>query len=82
MKYRSKPVEVEAVQFISDDYGNLCAIGELGVKPIIKSNPLRLEINTDEGNLIAMPGNYIVKDSIGRLVIYHHSIFEKIYERI
>lgn len=82
MKYRSKPIEVEAVQFIDDDYGNLCAIGELGIKPIIKNNPLRLEINTGEGNLIVTPGNYIVKDSIGRLVIYNHSIFEKIYERI
>lgn len=82
MKYRSKPVEVEAVQFIDDDYGNLCAIGELGIKPIIKTNPLRLEINTNEGNLIVMQGNYIVKDSTGRFVIYHHSIFEKIYERI
>ena len=82
MKYRKKPVVVEAVQFIDDDYGTLCAIGSLGLKPIIKQNPLRIEIETLEGVMVASKGDYIIKGVNGEFYPCKPDIFEKTYNCI
>lgn len=80
MKYRKKPVVIEAVQFIDDDYGNLCAIGSLGLKPNVLYDPLRLEIETLEGTMIASIGDWIIKGVNGEFYPCKPDIFEKTYE--
>lgn len=82
MRYRKKPVEIEAVQFVDDDYGTLCALGHLGLKPIIKQNPLRLEIETLEGIMTASQGDYIIKGVNGEFYPCKSNIFEKTYDAI
>lgn len=85
MKYRKKPVIIEAVQFIDDDYGTLCAIGNLGLKPVIKTNKSgepKLSIQTLDREMIASIGDYIIKEVNGEFYPCKPDIFEKIYERI
>lgn len=82
MKYRKKPIIIEAVQFIDDDYGTLCALGSLGLKPNIKKDPLRIEIETLEGIMTASQGDFIIKGINGEFYPCKPDIFEKTYERI
>lgn len=82
MKYRKKPVIIEAVQFLDDDYGNLCAIGGLGLKVKVLYNPLRIEIDTLEGIKTASQGDYIIKGVNGEFYPCKRDIFEKDYEKI
>lgn len=66
MKYREKPVEIEAVQF-ADDPDTLIKINDgLGLDPVNVSyedpdNPV-LKIPTRAGIVFAHIGDYIVKD--------------------
>jgi hypothetical protein len=82
MKYRKKPVEIEAIRFAGDSYGDLCAIGHLGLKPKILHDPLRLEIKTLEGIMTARIGDYIIKGVNGEFYPCKPDIFEKTYERV
>lgn len=80
MRYRKKPIIIEAVQFVDDDYGTLCAIGSLGLKPNILYNPLRIEIHTLEGTIAANKGDWIIKGINGEFYPCKPDIFEKTYE--
>lgn len=82
MKYRKKPVEVEAVQFTDDDYRTLASIGSMGLKPDVKYYPLRMEIETLEGVMTAHLGDYIIKDVNGEFYPCKPDIFEKTYEEV
>ena len=82
MQYRKKPVVIEAVQFTDDDYGTLCAIGHLGLEPIVKHNPTRIEIETLEGVMVASVGDYIIKGVNGEFYPCKPDIFEKTYEPV
>lgn len=81
MKYRKKPVEVEAVQFTDDDYGTLVSIGSMGLKLDVKYHPLRMEIKTLEGVMTANLGDYIIKGVNGEFYPCKPDIFEKTYEK-
>lgn len=81
-KYRKKPVIIDAIQFTDDDYGTLCAIGSLGLKPKILRNPLRLEIKTLEGTMYAQQGDYIIKGVKGEFYPCKPDIFEQTYEEV
>ena len=82
MKYRKKPVEVEAVQFTDDNYGILVSIGSMGLKPDVKYRPLRMEIETLEGVMTANLGDYIIKGVNGEFYPCKPDIFEKTYEKV
>lgn len=83
MKFRKKPVVIEAVlwngtqvsevtEWISDALHN-DTIMRFGDKVIIK---------TLEGNMIANPGDYIIKGVKGELYPCKPDIFEQTYEPI
>lgn len=78
MKYRKKPVVIEAIKFIGNDYGTLVALGSLGLKPVIEDN--RLVIETLEGVMSANVGDYIIKGVNGEFYPCKPDIFEKTYE--
>ena len=80
MKYREKPVTIEAVQFIDEDYGNLCAIGNLGVKPTVLHNPLRLELGTLESAITVNKYDYIIKEASGEFCPCTPAEFNEKYE--
>ncbi|MES5423285.1 hypothetical protein ABVL66_12100 [Lacticaseibacillus paracasei] len=84
MKYRKKPVEIEAVQF-ADDPDTLIKINDvLGLDPVNVSyedpdNPV-LKIPTLEGVMTAQVGDYIVKGVHGEFYPCKPDIFEETYE--
>lgn len=80
MKYREKPVTIEAVQFIDEDYGNLCAIGNLGVKPTVLHNPLRLEFGSPERRVTVKLYDYIIKEANGEFCTCTPAEFNEKYE--
>lgn len=81
MKYRKKPVVIEAIQFI-DDADRIIEIQEfLGGDTIVISyedNPY-MYIETLEGTMKASVGDYIIK---GEFYPCKPDIFEETYEEV
>lgn len=86
MKYRKKPVVIEAVRFngSSTDIGaiqNWMDGGECPCYPRVSTCDLRtLEIETLEGTMTAKPGDYIIKGVNGEFYPCKPDIFEATYE--
>lgn len=85
MKYRKKPVFIEAVQF-KDTEESILELSELGLDPVRidyanLSNPL-LKIETLEGLMIATEGDYIIKDVQGEFYSCKQEIFKETYEKV
>ncbi|AYO92169.1 TPA: hypothetical protein VJZ89_001235 [Streptococcus pyogenes] len=88
MKYRKKPVEVEAFQWYGDIRQKedpewiISAISEerawIEVDKVVNSPVLR--INTLEGVMTANQGDYIIKDVAGEFYPCKPDIFEQTYE--
>lgn len=85
MKYRKKPVVVEAVQF-ADTEESILKLSELGLDPVRidyadLDNPI-LKIETLEGVMIATEGDYIIKGAQGEFYPCNPAIFSETYEEI
>ena len=88
MKYRKKPVEIEAVQFISIDHGfnerpdwlNKAIYKDEKVK--FFGTPNKLDIETLEGTMQASPGDFIIRGVNGEFYPCKPDIFEKTYEEV
>lgn len=84
MKYRKKPVVVNAIQFLDDvDVMNQLQ-EELGIDPVrvdykYLKHPV-LKIETLEGMMIANVGDYIIKGVNGEFYPCKPDIFKKTYE--
>lgn len=85
MKYRKKPVIIEAIQF-EDNSDRIIEIHEfmggdtIRVNYEDKDNPY-LKIETLEGTMKASVGDYIIKGVNGEFYPCKPDIFEKTYER-
>lgn len=86
MKYRKKPVIIEAIQF-EDNSDRIIEIHEfmggdtIRVNYEDKDNPY-LTIETLEGTMKASVGDYIIKGVNGEFYPCKPDIFEKTYERV
>lgn len=85
MKYRKKPVEIEAIQF-EDNSDRICEIaefmgGDLRVNYEDKDNPY-IPIETLEGTMKASVGDYIIKGVKGEFYPCREDIFEQTYEKV
>lgn len=86
MKYRKKPVVIEAIQF-EDNSDRIIEIHEfmggdtIRVNYEDKDNPY-LKIETLEGIMKASVGDYIIKGVNGEFYPCKPDIFEKTYERV
>ena len=83
MKYRKKPVVVEAVQF-TDAEESILKLSELGLDPVRidyadTDSPI-LKIETLEGLMIAAKGDYIIKGVQGEFYPCKPDIFAETYE--
>ena len=83
MKYRKKPVVVEAVQF-TDTEESILKLSELGLDPVRidyadTDSPI-LKIETLEGLMIAAKGDYIIKGVKGEFYPCKPDIFAETYE--
>lgn len=79
--FRKKPVSVSAIQWTGD---NVLEVKEFFGKDSDKCNSLgqssNLIIETLEGNLIALPGDFIIRGIKGEYYPCKPDIFEKTYE--
>lgn len=94
MKYRKKPVEIEAVQYIAGS--EIPAIEFLGGKPELGDcetdtaaytmchydQSVRIKIKTLEGLMEVSDGDYIIKGVKGEFYPCKPDIFEQTYERV
>jgi len=78
-KYRKKPIVVDVFQWLMDDVPEW-------ITSAIRANKinfdLRMIISTPEGEMLASPGDYIIKGVKGELYPCKPDIFEQTYELI
>lgn len=86
MKYRKRPVVIEAIQF-EDTAERICEIheflggDEMRVNYKDEDNPF-IPIETLEGTMKANVGDYIIKGVNGEFYPCKPNIFEKTYEKV
>ena len=78
MKYRKKPVVIEAVQWTGNNHAEMCEFIDPEVFEIIPR--VGLVIHTLEGDHHASPGDYIIKGVNGEFYPCKPDIFAKTYE--
>lgn len=80
MKYRKKPITIEAVQWTGE---NIKEIGHFTRGKAHYNVWLdTFEIKTLEGTMIANVGDYIIKDINGEFYFCKPDIFEQTYELV
>ena len=96
MKYRKKPLVIEAVQLRWDTWSEICDFitlpwGDNGVHGVYdkdgimtddSSGKIALIIPTLEGNMKAIENDYIIKGVNGEFYPCKPDIFEKTYEKV
>jgi hypothetical protein len=83
MKYRKKPVVIEAEVF-DGSYESCLKIGRWmgNLQVAWSANNKTLEIPTLDGIMTASPGDYIIRGIQGEFYPCKPDIFEKTYERV
>ena len=81
-KYRKKPVEIEAIQWVSDNIEQVYEM--LGDTLIINTDEddVKHFINTLEGKMKMSWGDYIIKGVKGEFYPCKPDIFELTYEKV
>lgn len=94
MKYRKRPVVIDAVQFTANNFDEICEF--MGFTPEMELNPnfgidengttnapyLGIYIPTLEGKMFASNGDFIIKGVNGEFYPCKPDIFEKTYEKV
>lgn len=85
MKYRKKPVVIEAIQFLDEGH-DVLALSDfmeqnLVIDYAIPDKPV-LKIATLEGVMMASVGDYIIKGVKGEFYPCKPDIFEATYEKV
>lgn len=91
-KFRKKPIVIEAVQFNNINYEEISLFIEQELTPELESETayiagkgapiFSLTIKTLEGNMKAMPQDWIIKGVNGEFYPCKPDIFEKTYEPV
>ncbi|MFA5990452.1 MAG: hypothetical protein WC803_12725 [Sphingomonas sp.] len=84
MKYRKKPVVIDAIQWTGKNFQEIEKLLELGdgKRSISYGNQVDyLEIHTLEGTMKANKGDFVIKGVSGELYPCKPDIFEKTYEK-
>jgi hypothetical protein len=81
VKYRKRPTEVEAVQFVGDNWNELTAFfGSKSGGSVWQSTGDGVLIFTLEGNMLASKDDWIVRGVEGEFYPVKPSIFAATYE--
>lgn len=80
MKYRKKPVVIEAIQW-KGTLDSLTEIAAWGGEEFFVENG-KIEIETLEGTMTASVGDYIIKGLHGEFYPCKPDIFEKTYDKV
>jgi hypothetical protein len=78
-RYRKKPVEINAVQWLGNNLTEVIETVERNVHPIPHG---RLQIKTLEGTMTAEQGDFIIKGVQGEVYPCKPDIFRQTYEPI
>ena len=90
MKFRKKPVVIEAVQLRWDTWGEMCHFAEVGAlvdgkpegfHPDGDSSKIGLRIPTLEGVMEAHENDWIIRGIKGELYACKEDIFEATYDK-
>lgn len=82
-KYRKKPVVVEAIQYTGDNATEISNwTKQLSSERYIEEGPDYLLIQTLEGTMKAIPGDFIIKGVKNEYYPCKPDIFEQTYEKI
>ena len=76
MKFRKKPVVIDAVRWMTDNYNEIADF--VGVT--VSGDGSKLYINTPEGVMTAQPFDWIIKGVKGEFYPCKPDIFEATYE--
>lgn len=87
MKYRKKPVEIEAVQFTGDNFEEVLAFtGSVARKESAACHddgpPFWIRIDTLEGSMVAGRDDYVIRGVQGEFYPCRADIFEQTYEAV
>jgi hypothetical protein len=88
MKYRKKPIVIEAIQFNGKNFSEISEFSSGKAKQIIAyegNTPIEtdfININTLEGVMTAIKGDFIIKGIQGEFYPCKPDIFEQTYEKI
>jgi hypothetical protein len=78
-RYRARPRELEAMQFVIGEEGTGRAIAAWAGDEVIVGTS-SVSIYTPHGLVIALPGEYVVRDTNGGFYPCRADIFESNYE--
>ena len=84
MKFRKKPIVIEAVQYDGTNYGEIISLsGELGLRQWFSRRPSGgLLVQTPEGIMQVNKGDWVIKGIKGELSPCQDAIFKETYEKV
>lgn len=83
MRFRKKPVEIDAEQWLPESPGAKNVELIPGCRIVIGPNgEKRVAIRTLEGTMLALPGDWIIRGVNGEYYPCKPDIFEKTYEAV
>ncbi len=82
MKYRKKPVIIEAIQWTGRNWKQIDKFIGTGARHELFECGRIIVISTLEGNHDALPGDWIIKGIKGEFYPCKPDIFEQTYERV
>ena len=83
-RYKTKPCEIEAIQWTGLNLEEIKAfVGEALICKVVKGRPhVSMKIKTLEGDMQASEGDYIIKGLRGEFHPCKPAVFEKKYELV
>ena len=82
MKYREKPLTVEAVRYQKNVIMPIWFIKMVNENIIVINKEETCDINTPDGVLKSNPGDYIILDTCGKVYPCRPEIFEMRFEKV
>lgn len=82
MKYRKKPVEVEAIQLTEENKNQVFNWITCSKEAIYNEKGSAIKIQTLEGDMVASIGDYVIKGVEGEFYSCRADIFEMTYEPV
>jgi hypothetical protein len=88
MKFRKKPVVIEAVQWTGNNVDEILDFGDTGPQPLwgddfqISDDTKQVEILTLEGKMFGDVGDWIIRGVKGEFYACKNDIFEMTYEKV
>ena len=79
MKYRKKPVIIEAIQYTGDNYKEIC---DFVGKFLFQFESGEFVIETLEGDHLCKIGDFVIKGVRGEFYVCKPYIFEETYEEV